>query len=967
MGDSSQGRRWQRGKAFEARVADAYRALGFQITPNIQLPGKQTDILARREVPGVSAIVLAIECKDKRRPIGNEEVLRFIARINAQVGPTEITHGALVSASGFTADARAASAGHQNINLLSWEELSTEVIDVRHGLRELVNRYQSSAIHGNYLAPAIELISWGMGRKESRAGELEREIGDWVGFEDGAGIGVLLVLADFGLGKTTLLRRLEYERALAHLEGGDPRIPLFVPLREFWETEDLGILLRSSFREAFSQDLSMEALWDRINAGGFYVLLDGFDEMVDRSDAPKRAELFNLLMPVLRSPSPAALTSRPSYLVGREELELMLNSLSARLAPPLARPDPSAPQNLVRAMRLRRRLVEEHMEVRPELPSIRPLNPREVQVVELLELDRPRLEQFVTLRRNELEQAGSSVEELMDFIDRVYDLGDLASRPILLELIISTAIDERLDTSDTEAEFGPSGLYEIYTQAKLDLDIAKGPVREKGLSASLRRELAEGLAVHMYREGRLEVDFAKSLAALAGEVPGLHSAPGNSGLSREEIATDFATCSFVTLEEGHARFVHKTFRGFFLARAIKSKLPSLHPLLDDYLEREILYFLGGFAPTEPKVAEQLWNAFEETEADAHTRRRNLLVAYFYTASEHRDREIPEARISVAEFTRLSFTNCSFSEVTWAELSAAELAFTRTSMRANWFEQVGIGELVCEEVAIEASFDQCDLGTWRGVALSGEIGLKGSSVERLSLSRSKLVLRPEFTRINRIGLVDSTLACELGDADLGLAEAELDNSCLRLNHCGAPREVSARDSLIALRPKGPAGRWTLQRSLLFLDLEDRDEDRELFTLPRIDCDSDSVVLLSGKVRPEMFVTGAGVFGSIAAEDLHQLCAGRLPAWGLLTGDRYTSSLSGAAPGYRFGSLLLFHPDRFASDIEDELPSLAELWHLAREFDGVSPRDRLEPLIAKLKAEHHALVAQGWPAFEARQNV
>jgi hypothetical protein len=80
--------------------------------------------------------------------------------------------------------------------------------------------------------------------------------------------------------------------------------------------------------------------------------------------------------------------------------------------------------------------------------------------------------------------------------------------------------------------------------------------------------------------------------------------------------------------------------------------------------------------------------------------------------------------------------------------------------------------------------------------------------------------------------------------------------LRRDETDAHARRRNRDSLIALRPKGPAGRWTLQRSLLFLDLEDRDEDRELFTLPRIDCDSDSVVLLGGKVRPEMLVTGAG---------------------------------------------------------------------------------------------------------------
>ncbi len=224
-------------------------------------------------------------------------------------------------------------------------------------------------------------------------------------------------------GCSTLLRNIEYNRARAHLEGTDTRLPLFVQLRDYRENQDVGALLRASFHNAYYRDLPLGVLWQRIDSGSFYLLLDGFDEMVDRSDAARRLELFHGLVPLLRSPSSVLLTSRPSYLVERGELEGLLAELRAdddSLPAPVA----GGAHSKVIAEQLRRRLHEEMRESDRRRRVDTMLDPEQVQVVRLLALDRPRVEDFVSRHASELATVDASVAEVLDFIDRTYDLTD---------------------------------------------------------------------------------------------------------------------------------------------------------------------------------------------------------------------------------------------------------------------------------------------------------------------------------------------------------------------------------------------------------------------------------------------------------------------------------------------------------------------------------------------------------------
>ncbi|MDQ6807381.1 MAG: restriction endonuclease, partial [Actinomycetota bacterium] len=230
------------GKAFEREVADAYRALGYAVTANDQLAGKQTDLVARREVDGAPVITLAVECKDTSAAIGNTEVAEFVSRIIGQRSAGIVSAGTMVSRVGFTAPAREVARPHNFVSLLSWDDLTSAVLDVRSQLRDAVQQYETSDIFGYYIPLTLERLSWdtmtGVSVPPSSAQEV---VSRWVAssFVESPSRTFLVVLADFGAGKSTLLSRVHYERAVAFLSGADTKVPLFVPLRQFRDTQDV--------------------------------------------------------------------------------------------------------------------------------------------------------------------------------------------------------------------------------------------------------------------------------------------------------------------------------------------------------------------------------------------------------------------------------------------------------------------------------------------------------------------------------------------------------------------------------------------------------------------------------------------------------------------------------------------------------------------------------------------------------
>jgi hypothetical protein len=958
------------GREFERRVADAYRALGYQLTANIRVGGKQTDLLARRQIEGAPTIVLAVECRDSERPVGNGDIFDFVARVIVHRNDGTVTGGVLVSSNGFTADARGAAAGHDFVRLLSWDELASEILDVRHQMGERVAQYEASEIYHEYVSLSLFAAPWGGGRVVGRVGDDLLET--WMGGSDPKHTKSLFVLADFGAGKTTVLRRFEYERARAYLVQKDTRVPLFVPLRAYRESHDVMSLLRGSFRDAYYRDLPSDLLWRRVQEGQFYLLLDGFDEMVERSDAARRLELFYALLPLLRSRSPTLVTSRPGYFVEPDELDNLLTTLRRHETVINASARPSSSSSLA-ADRLRRKLVRHNRESRPSANANDGLSVRDVVLADLLPLDEPQIRVFLDRRAARLERVDTTPAAVMDFILRTYDLSDLASRPMLLNLIVESVALGELDISDKRVQFGASGLYDVYTDAKLAFDLDKGGIRQDGLSLETRRQLAEELAVKMYCASTLESDFHELFADLMTQVRENGAGLETGGLSEQEIATDFATCSFVTLDQdGRCRFVHKSFRGFFVARVLRARLRKPHALLSEWLEREVLYFLGGFAPTEPVVGEQLWGLFRHTDPRNATLRRNVLVAFLYTRPEHDSRRIATAEIAEAEFGRLTFRRSLMVDVRWSRCAVRTLELIDARWRGVRFLSTRLNELRAHGGELDLALEDVTVEDAVLDGVSADLIASASTIHRCSVDSAEVRITGEEASFGQLTVARSRLdgAPNKDGADVFVERLEVADSRVSLN---ASWDVLPRATRSAFAWHGPpleVARWTLEQCAVVIEAHERPpENRSGRRMRGSDRGPDerTVILPRELVAHELLTTlGCGVFGAVEPGRGRARLPKQTTAWGVLRADWLLPQRrrETKAEGCREGRLLLVDSAWYERETADggRLSGVGDLV-LSLEGDAWDPV-RLVALLELVRGQHRALLAGAWEPVDLR---
>lgn len=957
-------------KSFVRRVADAYRALGFQVIVTHLLDGRQVDLLAERQVAGALPVKLVIDCKELGRPAGATELSEFAAFVLAQRAAGAVTGGALISNSGFTAGARAAADATNVVALLTLEDLISEIIEARAPLTDLIDDYERQEIHRDYVPLKVSVSGWEPWAPSREEDSFDSLLPKLAKFNGKSGVGALLVLADFGVGKTTLLRRIEHDRAAAYLDRSDSRIPLFVRLRSFRESENLDALLRSSFQERYYQDLRPGLLWRLIEGGNFYLLLDGFDEMADRSDAEKRLELFHVLAPLLKSQSPAILTSRPSYMAERGELESLLAQIrSEEGAMPVA--GGAGAEERVGADRLRRELFEQIGERRSRRAVDRSAMVPDIEVVRLLPLDQAQVREFVSRRLGLLREAGATPEDVLAFIERTYELSDLATRPILLQLIISTVLLGGVDLSNSRKLYGASGLYEVYTQAEIDLEAHRVPGRRSRLDSVQRLQLTEALALAMYRDKVSDVDLQGIIRELAAPDGPLGRALSASGLSAGEIASDLAARSFLTVDrDGMCRFIHKSFLGFFVARALKDRLQAHDPMFDVPLEREVLYFLGGFDPTDPSVGNALWSGYRRAPQGALNRRRNFLAGYLYTRPRHEERLIHDVVIFDVEFNLLQFVGTPMRQVEWRDSTIATLELSEVRWTDVKLIDTHLSDVVMEGGRVEMLLEGTLVGTWRCDQGAAALACVDSMIETWSLEGSRISCEiGSAFQVQQMELREASLSWEAGEAsDSQLVGAEITDSYLRLDGEVAPERLRATGSVISYgSARELDGGWTLAESILGLAGGNGGQPSGIEKAETgLQIDQRSVILAPKGLSQSLLASPAGVFGGLARSGGAAEVRINPAAWGAVEGDAILKAIGLPAeePGCRLGRLLLIRGENYGKLLADGLPAIIELRRLLDSGDDFIEADMastLRPLLASAREQHEAILDRRWRSY------
>jgi uncharacterized protein YjbI with pentapeptide repeats len=573
-------------KELEALVASHYAALGYSVTPDINLYGSQIDLLCRKHVNGIGTITIAVEVKHRSRGVVGVQEVRSFKEVAVELRRRGIIQTAiLVSNGSFTQDAQALANDDQSVQLLRLQDLHQDLLNFSESLLKMKLEYEAEPIFEYY----VPLAATFKARTHEDATVLIAEMLKTPQ--------LVVLVGGFGSGKTTVVDRIFYQMVLSRLENSSSRYPVRLRLRTLLQHSDLWGFISSNLREN-QYIIPTRAEFERLLAGGEMVfLLDGFDEIKTSAYAEDRASFLQLLSPLIASNNPCLLATRPTYF---ESFNEMVSEVKKTTSRPIYFPRVNS-----------RRIATDAILAKLKLAHGPPIDPSQLDnVIELEPLSEKSALEYLRKFESKFNVLRNvTVEHVFNFLRRIYDLKELMQRPLLLEMIVITALEGEIDLHEPDkAHVGPSMLYHAYTRICAVRDSA----RPGGLTVDQRLDASRALAMAMFNKGEVELathEIAEAIGNLQFARRRMNVPKNEIAASIEDIITDIRVCSFLRFSDDNLsfRFQHKSFFEFFVAQAIfmaRLKDYGAFALFDvSRLTAEMLYFLGSFARDETELAQ----------------------------------------------------------------------------------------------------------------------------------------------------------------------------------------------------------------------------------------------------------------------------------------------------------------------------------------------------------------------------
>ena len=678
----------QLGSAFEGRVAAYYEALGFKIDRNVQLGQHQIDLLVTKYVPGASVLSYIVEAKFRTKgAVGIQEMTDFVNVARDLVAEGEVSGGVMVTNTSFSKNASGKALKSKTVKFLTITQLETELFATSDSLLRTCADYERLRIKDEYIPlsgvkrpdPAVTIP------------DVVAFLKQWSASHDD----LITLSGDFGSGKTTVMDRLFYELAKDRIEKSKGRYPIQLRLRSLLSYTTVWSFISNSLRDNQYINPDKSTFEAMLTAGGLVFLLDGFDEIHTGATSAERALYLKRLLPVLSSPCPCILSTRPTYFLNFKEM----NSIFQRLLEPKASFERlgAPPVDL------------EWLLGRLNITNAENLSERSLaSAIHLSALSEADILAYLANFKDGIKKAtGGDERQLLTFLHKIYDISDLLRRPLLLNMIVVTIVEGKLDITRTKSTIGPSTLYDLYTQMCAKRDASKrGGVRSLApvLTPAERLAGCRALAMAMLRKGAIELRASEIQEVVAGIKVSSKPVIRDMGQAelRERVLTDIRLCSFLSFaDDDSMRFGHKSFFEFFVAQEflleVGERLEAITRFARYNITKEMVGFLGSYARDLPEFARQVTSAFHNRGGDG-----SEIDSMFYRtaiASGTLLATIPlsEKKIADVELRRAIVKSAKFEKVT---LSRVELDNVKAE---KWkFEDVTLVDSVVSDVEFRNS-------------------------------------------------------------------------------------------------------------------------------------------------------------------------------------------------------------------------------------------------------------------------
>ncbi|ODS38177.1 MAG: hypothetical protein A7316_00320 [Candidatus Altiarchaeales archaeon WOR_SM1_86-2] len=526
-----------KGKEFENKVAELYRLMGHEVKQNVGILGHQIDIILEYTMPGGIKAKTAVECKYVEK--GNLKKNDAMDNINAQIDlkrNDEVQNLTIVTTNGF-AKAIWDTTKANKIPPLTFRELQHQISNIDPYLEHIINLYESDEISKYYVDFTAQ-----DDEKEPREvfDPIDNYINNWLSADE---INHISILGEYGTGKTSFCMKLAHDMAEKYKK--DPlnnRIPILISLRDYSKVMSVRQLITDLLINEYGLQGVNFPLFQKMNEEGLFLLIfDGFDEMAQKVIFDDAYSNFNKIAELAKpKKSKVILTCRTEFFRTYEKEKEILLDIDKR---------------------------------------------RNFDIIYLKEFDDDQIKEFLQKRVPLIEKRKKKKKDWEYYYKKIYEvfeLKDLAKRPVLLELI-AKYLPQLIELGE---EINASTLYKttIHEELKRRLKVGKTIIQRDD-----RIKLMKLLAVWMYNNDKLSVYHE--------DVPELLNLKVHFEIKIktdiEYHLNDFLTCSFLNRDtEGNYQFSHKSFVDFLVAWKFADDIKE--NFRDDFMQKQVSYEVMQF-------------------------------------------------------------------------------------------------------------------------------------------------------------------------------------------------------------------------------------------------------------------------------------------------------------------------------------------------------------------------------------
>lgn len=442
-------------------------------------------------------------------------------------------------------------------------------------------------------------------------------VDDWLNSKSS---NILVILGEYGTGKTTLCRHLFAKYGNLFLRNNfNYKIPFLFPLRNFEQNID-SFIINQLTRENISNLNNIE-FSEMAAEGKLIIFFDGFDEMTQKIDSDEKKKNFQKLRIFAESNinSKIIITCRTEYFNSYEDIISTFKHRDSSIA---------------------------------SIVYINPFTPRQIS-------------EFVKSHSSNPSLIESKIKE-------IYDLEDLAQRPVLLQLIVDYLPTILKNKEEKDVKIKSVDLYFTCITEELkrkDLNFI--------LPNKYRLQILKNICLWLYHNNTL----AFNIFTIGEELELMKYFNTKTPWEYEKYLNEFLTFTFLINDSKNIyRISHKSFRDYLVALELIQEINSgiANHIIKSKITDEIKNFIIELNPNKDNLLRFIYKSKEINKSQNWIGSNSASILL-----ELKSKRLFKKDFSYCDLRNVDFSNVDISETIFNHANLSNCKLNSSILRCNY--------------------------------------------------------------------------------------------------------------------------------------------------------------------------------------------------------------------------------------------------------------------------------------------